>query len=251
MVSLFCRHNRFTADCPICSRGTVLDTASPGASRSTRGGGTAAGDDTPARRTATRRSSEPRRRDGSRPPADFRGPYASAGPYERDGATSEVRLERVPGGLRLAEWAAERLRPFAPVLRAVDLATLVEAAAHSQVLEPRDHAALADALEAARDRRHEGGAASDGQSGAASEASSVGESRAGAGPPGHGASPGRSGELREELRVERLDGDRIRVARWVLRPGTGWDLLDAPTMLPARRYAEALADAGRRGLLTA
>ncbi|MBA3840588.1 MAG: hypothetical protein H0X55_09900, partial [Thermoleophilaceae bacterium] len=65
----------------------------------------------------------------------------------------------------------------------------------------------------------------------------------------HGASPGRSGELRDELRVERIDGDRLRIARWVFRPGTGWDLLDAPTMLPARRYAEALADAARRSLL--
>jgi hypothetical protein len=65
----------------------------------------------------------------------------------------------------------------------------------------------------------------------------------------HGASPGRSGELREELRVERLDGDRLRVARWVLRPGTGWDMLDAPPMLAAHRYAEALRDAAARGLL--
>jgi hypothetical protein len=66
---------------------------------------------------------------------------------------------------------------------------------------------------------------------------------------GSGVSPGRSGELRDELRIERLDGGRLRFARWVFRPGTGWDLLDSPTMLPARRYAEALADAARQGLL--
>ena len=24
-MSLFCRHNRFVAECPICSKGTVLD----------------------------------------------------------------------------------------------------------------------------------------------------------------------------------------------------------------------------------
>ena len=37
----------------------------------------------------------------------------------------------------------------------------------------------------------------------------------------HGASPGRSGELRDELRVERLDGDRLRIARWIMRPEPG------------------------------
>ncbi|MBA3421684.1 MAG: hypothetical protein H0U12_07300, partial [Thermoleophilaceae bacterium] len=94
----------------------------------------------------------------------------------------------------------------------------------ARVLEAGEHDALADAVGTPVD---EGVAVAD----------------------AHGASPGRSGELQEELRIERVDGDRLRVARWVLRPGTGWDLLDAPTMLPARRYAEALADAARHGLL--
>jgi len=62
-----------------------------------------------------------------------------------------------------------------------------------------------------------------------------------------GVSRGRTGDFREELRLEPLDGGRVRVARWVLRPGAGWELQDAPPMLPAERYAEALADAvGKR-----
>ena len=90
-MSLFCRHNRFVAECPICSRGTVLDpnrkqerrprpSARPGSRSSPKGRVQAAG--------ATRVSS---------------GPFASAGPYD-DGR--EVRLEKVPGGLRLAAWHA-------------------------------------------------------------------------------------------------------------------------------------------------
>ena len=59
---------------------------------------------------------------------------------------------------------------------------------------------------------------------------------------GEPVSRGRSGELREELRVETLDGDRLRIGRWLYRPGTGeWELQHAAPMLPAARYAEALA----------
>jgi hypothetical protein len=54
-----------------------------------------------------------------------------------------------------------------------------------------------------------------------------------------GASPGRAGELQEELRVEPLEDGRVRVARWILRPNRGWELQEAPVMLPAARYAEA------------
>jgi hypothetical protein len=64
-----------------------------------------------------------------------------------------------------------------------------------------------------------------------------------------GRSPGRAGDLRDELRVERVDDERVRIARWVNRPGAGWQLQEAPVMLPAGRYVEALADAGRLGLL--
>ncbi len=213
MVSLFCRHNRFTADCPICSRGTLLDS---GADQSAGA---------PARRAERPRPARGANRGKVTAPhgaTTYRG--AAVGPYEREGASYEVRLERVPGALRLAEWSGGRLERRAPVLAAGDVATLVEAAAAAGVLEAEEHEALAEAVSAPVDG---GPAAIDAR----------------------GASPGRSGELREELRVERVDGDRVRVARWVLRPGTGWDLLDAPTMLPARRYAEALADAARHGLL--
>ena len=234
MVSLFCRHNRFTADCPICSRGTVLDSAGSG-----RGGGRstgrAAASATDAPRSGGTRPARSGRRSASRGAVTFRGgPSASVGPYERDGETYEVRLERVPGGLRLAEWSAGQLRPAAPVLAARDVARLIAEAAGARALEPLEQEELARAL---ADLPPEP-APSD----AVDSLLETGASR-------HGASPGRSGELRDELRVERLDGDRLRIARWVFRPGTGWDLLDAPTMLPARRYAEALADAARRSLL--
>jgi hypothetical protein len=64
-----------------------------------------------------------------------------------------------------------------------------------------------------------------------------------------GVSPGRSGELRDELRVERIDGGQVRVARWVMRPNRGWELQQAPVMLPPKRFSEALAAAARKGVL--
>ena len=163
------------------------------------------------------------------------GPSASVGPYEREGESYEVRLERVPGGLRLAEWSAGALRPAAPILASSDVATLVADAASAGALEPAESEEMTRALAEA-------------PPGLAPSA--VVDPLPEPGAIAHGASPGRSGELRDELRVERLEGERLRIARWVFRPGTGWDLLDAPTMLAARRYAEALGDAARRGLLT-
>ena len=41
----------------------------------------------------------------------------------------------------------------------------------------------------------------------------------------------------------------MRVGRWVLRPAQGWQLQEAPPMLPAKRYAEAIGAAVRAGLL--
>jgi hypothetical protein len=65
-----------------------------------------------------------------------------------------------------------------------------------------------------------------------------------------GASAGRSGDLREELRVDGVDEGRLRVARWLYRPGEGaWELQDAPIMVPAKRFAEALRAAARGGVL--
>jgi hypothetical protein len=57
--------------------------------------------------------------------------------------------------------------------------------------------------------------------------------------------------MRDELRFEPLDEGRFRVARWIMRPNFGWEFQDAPVMLPAKRYAEALRAAVRGGLLPA
>ena len=197
----FCRHNRFFAECPICSKGTVLDparqatrrTASSPGPRSTSG--------------AKRRSAAP----AARAPRASRGPFVAAGPY--DGA--EVRLERVPGGLRLASWRGGQIERTAPVLDADDAPGLLAEAVTKEL--------LTDAPPENGERRGE-----------------VGD---------FGASPGRSGELRDELRVERLDERRIRVARWIMRPNRGWELQEAPVMLPPARFAQALAAAAGKGVL--
>ena len=95
-----------------------------------------------------------------------------------------MRLERVPGGLRLAEWAGGELRRRAPVLAADDLPALVRRAPRRGRCSPR--ASWRASRRAADDA----------------------------------VSRGRSGELRDELRVEPLDGDRVRIGRWLFRPGT-------------------------------
>ena len=177
-MSLICRHNRFMAECPICSKGTALD---------------------PGRRP--KRAPRAKRAPAAAPAVT--GPYGVAGPYEGDDGSYEVRLERVPGGLRLAVWAAGSLQRRAPVLAAPDLPGLVGSAAERGAL------AEGEQLPAA-----------------------VG-----------GSSRGRAGELRDELRVEPLEDGRVRIARWIDRPGRGWELQEAPVMLPAKRFAEALAPA--------
>jgi hypothetical protein len=208
-VSLFCRHNRFTADCPICSKGTLLDSGRTSERR-------------PKPKSASARSSRRASDGGAR---QFSGPHVSAGPYERDeGGDYEVRLERVPGGVRLAEWSHGALEKRAPRLPAGELAALVAAAVEKELFERRDLDALREAF-----------AVEDGH----------GED---AGDP-FGASPGRAGDMREELRVERLDDGRVRIGRWLFWPGRGWELQDAPPMLPVARYAQAMGEAARRGLL--
>jgi hypothetical protein len=199
-VPTFCRHNRFFAECPICSKGTVLDPArSAPRRRSPSPGVRAAGG-------AKRRSAAP-----AGAPRASRGPFVAAGPY--DGA--EVRLERVPGGLRLASWRGGQIERTAPVLDAADAPGLLAEAVTKELL-------AAPTLE-----NGEGG----GEVGA------------------FGASPGRSGELRDELRVERIDERRIRVARWIMRPNRGWELQEAPVMLPPARFTQALAAAAGKGVL--
>jgi hypothetical protein len=198
-VSLFCRHNRFVSECPICSKGTVLDpnrkaerrprpNARPGSRSSPKGRVQAAG--------ATRVS---------------RGPFASAGPYE-DGR--EVRLEKVPGGLRLAAWHAGQLAKEAPVLDLEDLPEMLRSAVEQGLLS-------------------------------APAGDWTGEPALGR----HGASPGRTGELRDELRVERVDDDRVRIARWIMRPNRGWELQETPVLLPAERFVGALEAAAATGVL--
>jgi hypothetical protein len=204
-VSTFCRHNRYTAECPICSRGTVLEAGQRMRRKPSSGG--------PRKRSAGERGSTPA----------FSGPHV-AGPARRDedDALYLIRLERVPGGVRLGEWRGSSLVPRAPVLPAEDLADLV--ARSGEALQARDAAKLTGSLQTAVEPEAGGDA---------------------------GVSRGRSGDFKEELRVEALDDGQLRVARWVLRPVIGWELQDAPPMLPATRYAEALADAARRGLIAA
>src|ERR671930_1524523 len=142
----FCRHNRFEADCPICSKGTVLDSSRP------------------AERTSAPRSRGAKKAAGPAPA--YKGPHAIAGPYTDDEGSYEVRIEKVPGGLRLAAWTAGSIRRAAPTLRADDLPGLLGRAVEAGVIEDE---LLEDGI-----------------------------------PNGEGASPGLAGKLREELRVEQL-----------------------------------------------
>jgi hypothetical protein len=214
-VPTFCRHNRFFAECPICSKGTVLD---------------------PSRKPERRPRPATVKRPGGRKPIQAasgvrvsRGEFASAGPYE---GGREVRLEKVPGGLRLAGWHAGQLVKEAPVLALADLPGMLSSAGEQGLLP-------ADALPVPGGN---GGAAAAGER----------DGRAWSGDPAigaHGASPGRSGELRDELRVERLDEKRLRIARWIMRPNRGWELQEAPVLLPADRFLAALGSAADRGVL--
>ncbi len=141
-----------------------------------------------------------------------RGPFASVGPYEG----AEIRLERVPGGLRMAAWRGGQIDRTAPVVDAGDISDLLVKAAESEVLAAGPTLQGADAP---------------------------------AEPGTFGGSPGRTGELRDELRVERLDDGRVRIARWIMRPNRGWELQEAPVLLPAQRFAQALESAAKRGVL--
>jgi hypothetical protein len=198
-VSQFCRHNRFVSECPICSKGTVLDPNRKPERRPRP----------PSRSTARSASKRPvAAASGVRV---SRGEFASAGPYE-DGR--EIRLEKVPGGLRLAAWHAGQLVKDAPVIALGDLPGMLSSAADQGLLDSQ-------------------------------ELSTGGDPAVGA----HGASPGRSGELRDELRVERIDDERLRIARWIMRPNRGWELQETPVLLPADRFLRALGSAADRGVL--
>jgi hypothetical protein len=186
MSSLFCRHNRFTAECPICSKGTVLsgetsERSKPAAPRPTR--------------------SKP-----AKPTTATRYPHVSVGPVEHEARFYEVRLEQVPGGLRLGQWKNGELERKAPVLPISALRELFDEA------RGRGYVKF-DLAEAAGDTPS--------------------------------VSEGRAGDFKEELRLEPLGEGFARIARWVFFPGTGvgWELQDSPVMLPEKRYREILGGA--------
>ena len=198
--SLFCRHNRFTADCPICSKDTVLRPTRP-----------------EARPARPRPSTKPKKEPASKM---FRGPYVSSGPLE---GGAEVRLEKVPGGLRLAVWRGGALAREAPVVPADALRRMLSEAGERGIVGWDEWGRIEAALT---------------------------ESAGGSGG-GYVASEGRAGDLKEELRVERVTGGAVRIGRWLYWPGggAGWELQEAPPMLPPARYAEALAAAAREGII--
>jgi hypothetical protein len=216
-VPTFCRHNRFFAECPICSKGTVLDPSRSATRRSSGSGSRSSASGSRSTGGTRRRSTTP----AAGAPRAARGPFVAAGPY--DGA--EIRLERVPGGLRMASWRGGQIERTAPVLDAADAPALLAEAATKDLLAVQPATKGPPAVPAP---------------GNGPERGEVG---------GFGASPGRSGELRDELRVERIDERRIRVARWILRPNRGWELQEAPVMLPPARFTQALAAAAGKGVL--
>ncbi|HEX6713973.1 MAG TPA: hypothetical protein VF066_11320 [Thermoleophilaceae bacterium] len=198
MTSLFCRHNRFTADCPICSKNTVL--ARPAPAERVR----------PSKPSGSRKTSS-----RAAAPTITRYPHVAVGPVEREARIYEVRLEQVPGGLRLGQWHSGELERKAPVLPASSLRELVD--------EARGRSFVTfDLLEDMRDSGDD-----------------------------YGVSGGRAGDMNEELRVERIGDGFIRIARWIYWPGTGvgWQLQDAPVMLPEKRYEQALTDAAIKGVI--
>jgi hypothetical protein len=140
----------------------------------------------------------------------------STEPLERAERFYEVRLEKVPGGLRLGEWRGGALERSAPVLPASALRRLAS--------EAREHGLVGFDLPAGQAETAAGSA----------------------------ASPGRSGDMSEELRLERLrEPGLVRVARWIFWPGggEGWQLQDAPVMLPEGRFEQVLVEAAGAGLI--
>jgi len=160
----------------------------------------------------------PSRREAAAAATVTRYPHVSTGPLEHDARVYEVRLEKVPGGLRLGEWRGGALERTAPVLPASGLRALADAARERGIAaweQLPESPAVPVAAEPA-------------------------------------ASPGQAGDLREELRIERTgEPGLVQVARWLYwpGPGVGWERQDAPVMLPEARFAAALAAAARTGLI--
>jgi hypothetical protein len=204
--SLFCRHNRFTADCPICSKGTVFEKREKTAE---------------SRGAATTRTKAPRKAK-EKASRSFAGPYVVAGPFDTDRGRYEVRLEQVPGGLRLAQWSGGALERKAPVIEPGALRSMLSEAGERGIIGWDDWGRIETSL----DQGNGGGTS-------------------------HAASSGRAGDMQEELRVERLEDGSVRIARWLYWPGAsgGWQLQDAPLMYPAERYVQAFSEAAKSGLI--
>ena len=203
MSSLFCRHNRFTAECPICSKGSVLareapervKPAKPASTRSksavAQGGG---GDASRATRTSRPSRSSTRR------------------------ASTRCGSRRCPAacGWRVARGRARAPRPGAARVRAARRCSTRRAGARWWASTWRTREPQAEGIGGKRGPRgrHEGGAA------------------AGAPRP----SPASSAS-----------------ARWIFWPGTGvgWELQEAPVMLPEARFAAVPGGCRRRRLALA
>ena len=200
MSSLFCRHNRFTADCPICSKDTVLAREAPERARPAK----------PSERSAGKSSRK------AAPVAVTRYPHVSVSPVEHEARIYEVRLEQVPGGLRLGQWRSGELERKAPVVSGAGLRELFDEARGRGLVD-------FDLAVTAGEQLDQGPA----------------------------VSPGRAGDMQEELRLDALGDGFVRVARWIFWPGTGvgWELQDAPVMLPEKRYEQVLSDAAAKGLV--
>jgi hypothetical protein len=135
---------------------------------------------------------------------------------EHEARIYEVRLEQVPGGLRLGQWRAGELERKAPVLPASALRELLDEARGRGIVKFELPEGMADSGDDI------------------------------------GTSPGRAGDMKEELRLERTaEPGFIRIARWIFWPGTGvgWEMQDAPVMLPEKRYEQMLSDAAVKGLI--
>lgn len=188
MSSLFCRHNRFTAECPICSKNSVLSQA-------------------PAERERPVKKAGPRPRAKGAPASrTFVGPNVEAG---------DIKLEKVPGGLRLAAWRAGSIEKRAPTLSRSEARALAE--------EARERGIVSFDIPEAAETRSQGTAASE----------------------------GRSGDMKEELRLETLDEGLVRIARWVFWPGAGvgWEMQDSPVLLPEKRFEQVFSEAAHLGLI--
>ena len=204
LVPTFCRHNRFVADCPICSKGTVLDPAQQA----------------PRRRQAPSRSGARRAaKAGGRHGAHLARAVRVRGPLRRRGGAAGARARRAAAGL-VARRSDRAHRPGARAQRPA---------------RPARRGGRRGAAAARRRRRH----------GAAAEPGRL-RRRAPAAPASCATSCASSA----------VEDDRVRVARWIMRPNRGWELQEAPVMLPPQalrrgaRGRRRACSSGRRRVAT-